>query len=51
MDIVGHYKLVREPGDESTRKYQAYDLLKSDSGFHHAAFQQVWNDVFDFCTS
>ncbi len=32
------------------RKYQAYDLLKSDSGFHLDAFQQVWNDVFDFLT-
>ena len=51
MDIVGHYKLVRAPGDESMRKYQAYDLLKSDSGFHPGTFQQVWNDVFDFCIS
>ncbi|MGB8770456.1 MAG: hypothetical protein WCC92_12615 [Candidatus Korobacteraceae bacterium] len=51
MDIVGHYKRVREPHNDSMRKYQAYDLLKSDSGFHHAAFQKVWDDVFDFCVS
>jgi hypothetical protein len=51
MDIVGHYKLVRAPDDESMRKYQAYDLFKSDSGFHSEAFQKVWNDVFDFCIS
>ena len=51
MDIVGHYELVHALRDESTRKYQAYDLLKSDSGFHAAAFQQVWNDVFDSCIS
>lgn len=51
MDIVGHFRLVPEPRDGSMRRYRAYDLLKSGSRFHPAAFQKVWNDVFDFCTS
>jgi hypothetical protein len=50
MDIVGHYKPVRAfPG--TGRKYQAYDLLGSCSGFNDTLFEQVWNDVFTFCWS
>jgi len=50
MDIVGHYKLVKANREERPRKHDAYDLLKSESGFNDAAFAQVWNHVFDFCT-
>ena len=49
MDVVGHYKLVPASREESGRKYRAYDLLKSDSGFLDRAFERVWNNVFDFC--
>jgi hypothetical protein len=31
------------------RSFEAYDLLKSDSGFTDGAFETVWNGVFDFC--
>jgi pimeloyl-ACP methyl ester carboxylesterase len=48
MDIVGHYERVPAiPG--SDRRFQAYDLLKSDSGFTSVTFNRVWNDIFDFC--
>ena len=33
MDIVGHYKRVFSAEPESGRKYDAYDSLKSGSGF------------------
>ncbi|MGA2369456.1 MAG: hypothetical protein ACLPPV_21700 [Candidatus Korobacteraceae bacterium] len=49
LDIVGHYHDVRSAAKDSRRRYQAYDLLKSDSGFNPAGFARVWNDVFDFC--
>jgi len=49
MDIVGHYRRV--PAMAGTgRQFQAYDLLKSGSEFDNAAFGEVWDDVFDFCT-
>jgi triacylglycerol esterase/lipase EstA (alpha/beta hydrolase family) len=48
MDIVGHYKRVAAPAGEG-RSFEAYDLLKSDSGFTEGAFETVWNGVFDFC--
>jgi len=48
MDIVGHYHRVPAPRDTG-RKYDAYDLLKSDSGFDDQAFATVWSHVFDFC--
>jgi triacylglycerol lipase len=51
MDIVGHYHLVRAPRNQLTRKYDAYDLLKSHSGFDSDAFRKVWDDVFGFCIS
>jgi triacylglycerol lipase len=49
MDIVGHYHRVPAADVESERKYQAYDLLKSASGFDAKLFASVWNGVFDFC--
>ncbi len=51
LDIVGHYHDVRSADKDSRRRFQAYDLLKSDSGFNAAGFARVWNDVFDFCIS
>ncbi len=50
MDIVGHYELV-PTASGSGRQYQAYDLLKSASGFDKDSFQQVWNDIFHFCAT
>jgi triacylglycerol lipase len=48
LDIVGHYQLVEAiPG--GGRRYHAYDLLKSASGFTDDSFELVWSDVFDFC--
>jgi len=48
MDIVGQYKLVRvESG--GGRKYCAYDLLKSESGFDEDTLDKVWGEVFAFC--
>lgn len=50
MDIVGHHDPVR--ADQHTgRKYQAYDLLVSKSGFHESRFARVWDEVFDFALS
>jgi triacylglycerol lipase len=48
MDIVGHYKRVAAVKG-SGREFQAYDLLKSDSGFTSATLDAVWNAIFDFC--
>ena len=49
-DIVGHYERV-EACNGTGRKYRAYDLLESASGFGEAMFASVWNDIFDFCVS
>lgn len=49
MDIVGHFRRVRAVGRDSGRKYQAYDLLKSGSGFQASKFAQVWDGIFTFC--
>lgn len=49
VDIVGHYKLLA--AIPNGRRYQAYDLLKSDSGFGLERFGRVWNDVFNFCAT
>jgi len=51
MDIVGHFKPVREASKDSLRKFQAYDLLASDSGFEEVTFEKVWNEIFDFCVA
>jgi triacylglycerol lipase len=48
MDVVGHYRRV-PPVEDSDRKFQTYDLLKSNSRFGKPAFDEVWNGVFDFC--
>jgi hypothetical protein len=50
MDIVGHYTRVRASSPDEGRGYQAYDLLKSGTAFEDT-FEQVWNDVFEFCVS
>jgi len=48
MDIVGHYKPVAaERG--GGRKYRAYDLLKSESGFGDRIFKDLWKEIFAFC--
>ncbi len=48
MDIVGQYKPMKaERG--GGRKYRAYDLLKSKSGFSDKIFREVWKDIFAFC--
>ena len=31
------------------RKYRAYDLLKSESGFSDKIFKEVWKEIFAFC--
>jgi hypothetical protein len=47
MDIVGHFRRVEaQPGEG--RRYQAYDLLGSASGFSRTIFRQVWQEIFDF---
>ena len=51
MDIVGHFRRVRAVGRDTGRTYQAYDLLKSGTGFHLNKFEQVWNGIFTFCAS
>lgn len=48
MDIVGHYERVRSI-DGRGREFQAYDLLKSGSGFSSGIFGDVWTHIFDFC--
>jgi hypothetical protein len=47
MDIVGHYTPVLADRG-SGRKYRAYDLLKSDSGFDNGKFQNIWSEIFAF---
>ncbi len=49
-DIVGHFKRVRTAFKDTGRKYERYDLLKSESGFREAEFRRVWHGVFDFCS-
>ena len=48
MDIVGHYKPIEAIGGGG-RKFHAYDLLKSDSGFGDEIFKGVWREIFGFC--
>jgi hypothetical protein len=50
MDIVGHHDPVLAPKNTG-RKYQAYDLLVSESRFHSSRFARVWNEVFEFALS
>jgi triacylglycerol lipase len=51
MDIVGHYKLVEADQPGTGRKYLAYDLMESASGFGDETFAEVWSSVFRFCSS
>lgn len=48
MDIVGQYKPIKAMGGGG-RKFQAYDLLKSDSGFGDEIFNAVWREILGFC--
>ncbi|MBZ5594631.1 MAG: hypothetical protein LAP39_20500 [Acidobacteriia bacterium] len=48
MDIVGQFQPVKANRGEG-RTYQAYNLLKSDSGFNEDSFREVWTEIFDFC--
>ena len=48
MDIVGQYKPI-EADRGGGRKYRAYDLLKSESGFGDKTFQEIWQEIFAFC--
>ena len=48
MDIVGQYKPI-EAARGGGRKYRAYDLLKSESGFGDKIFREVWKEIFAFC--
>ena len=47
MDIVGQYEPI-EADRGAGRKYRAYDLLKSASGFGNQIFKQVWQEIFAF---
>jgi triacylglycerol lipase len=47
MDIVGQYKAI-EAERGGGRKYRAYDLLKSESGFGDKIFEEVWKEIFAF---
>lgn len=51
-DIIGHYKLRRsaQPKQDG-RQFDAYDFFPSGSNFSSKLFEDVWNDVFAFCTS
>ena len=51
MDMVGHFRRVKATDSDSGRKYQAYNLLKSGSGFDSDKFAHLWHTVFDFCAS
>ncbi|HVP53690.1 MAG TPA: hypothetical protein VMU45_01760 [Candidatus Eisenbacteria bacterium] len=51
MDIVGHYKRVHSTDANSDREYDAYDLLKSGSGFDSETFAKVWDGAFEFCVA
>lgn len=48
MDIVGQYKPVKATRGGG-RKYQSYDLLKSNSGFGDEMFKAVWDEILGFC--
>ena len=48
MDIVGQYKPIAADRGGG-RKYRAYDLLKSESGFSDKIFREVWHEIFAFC--
>jgi hypothetical protein len=45
MDVVGHFESVVAPV-RGGRRYTAYDLLGSASGFDEDDFRALWEDVF-----
>ena len=50
LDIVGHYVLRKTvPSDASGRRYASVDALKSHTEFTQKEFDDVWEQVFDFC--
>ena len=51
MDIVGHYKPFEANQPGAGRKYVAYDLMESASGFGDETFADLWSSVFRFCAS
>jgi triacylglycerol lipase len=48
-DIIGHYQQLRPPKKNGPRKYRAYDIFGSNSGFDDALFTRVWERIFDHC--
>jgi triacylglycerol lipase len=50
-DIIGHFEQKRPPHRTAPRKYRAYDIFGSDSGFREDVFVRVWERVFDHCVS
>jgi len=48
-DIIGHFHQLRPPKKNGPRKYRAYDIFGSDSGFDEALFTRVWERIFDHC--
>jgi hypothetical protein len=50
MDIVGHFHPVAADPSEM-RRFRAYDLLGSASGFEDEAFEHVWKEIFDFAAA
>jgi hypothetical protein len=49
-DVLGHHRCVAARAGTG-RKFQAYDLLGSASGFDERTLERVWAGVFDFCAS
>ncbi len=50
-DIIGHFApqpILGHDGSSKERRYDAYDLLGSHSGFRQESLEAVWTDVFDF---
>ena len=48
MDVVGHYRPIVAGGGRG-REFEAYDLMKSDSGFGEETFKAVWGEILRFC--
>jgi triacylglycerol lipase len=48
-DIIGHYERMPVTPPAGARRHDAYDLLRSSSGFEEDdQFEAVWRDVLDF---
>jgi hypothetical protein len=49
-DVLGHYRLVGDLASDGVgRRYVAYDLLRSGSGWTDERAVRVWREVLDFC--